>query len=74
MGVTQERTASPFRCTVHAPQSAMPQPNLVSSQAQIVAQIPQQRHLGIAVKGALNPIHLELDQEVLLIRHGLLNL
>ncbi len=28
-GVMQERTASPFRCTVHAPQSAMPQPNLV---------------------------------------------
>src|ERR1700692_904999 len=28
-GVTQERMALPSRCTVHAPQSAMPQPNLV---------------------------------------------
>jgi hypothetical protein len=25
----QERIASPFWCTVHAPQSAMPQPNFV---------------------------------------------
>ena len=28
-GVTQLRMASPFRCTVQAPQSPMPQPNLV---------------------------------------------
>src|SRR4051812_32741634 len=28
-GVTQERTASPSRCTVQAPHSALPQPNLV---------------------------------------------
>src|ERR1700745_3631402 len=29
MGVTQERVAAPLICTVHAPQSAIPQPNLV---------------------------------------------
>src|ERR1700704_3390194 len=28
-GATQERIAFPSRCTVHAPQSAMPQPNFV---------------------------------------------
>src|SRR5271168_3472962 len=28
-GVMQERMALPSRCTVHAPHSAMPQPNLV---------------------------------------------
>src|SRR5262245_43778100 len=28
-GVTQDRTARPSRCTVQAPQRAMPQPNLV---------------------------------------------
>src|SRR2546422_10467076 len=28
-GVTQERIAWPSSCTVHAPQSALPQPNLV---------------------------------------------
>src|SRR5207253_9538403 len=28
-GVTHDRTASPLRWTVHAPQSAMPHPNLV---------------------------------------------
>ena len=28
-GVMQARTGSPFRCTVQAPHSAMPQPNLV---------------------------------------------
>ena len=28
-GVTQPRTAAPSTCTVHAPQSAMPHPNLV---------------------------------------------
>ena len=27
--VTHERTGAPSRCTVHAPQSAMPQPNFV---------------------------------------------
>jgi hypothetical protein len=29
MGSWQERTGSPFRCTVQAPHWAMPQPNLV---------------------------------------------
>src|ERR1700674_3297457 len=29
IGVEQDRTGLPSRCTVHAPQSAMPQPNLV---------------------------------------------
>src|SRR5579871_3034786 len=29
IGVMQERVASPLMCTVHAPQSAMPQPNFV---------------------------------------------
>src|SRR5690349_24068266 len=29
IGVTQERIASPFRCTVQAPHRAAPQPNLV---------------------------------------------
>src|SRR5258708_27727448 len=29
IAVTQERVASPLMCTVHAPQSAMPQPNFV---------------------------------------------
>ena len=29
MGVTHERTGAPFRCTVQAPHSAWPQPNLV---------------------------------------------
>src|SRR2546428_10368710 len=29
IGCTHERTAWPFTCTVHAPQSAIPQPNLV---------------------------------------------
>ncbi|MNN45434.1 hypothetical protein D3C81_1597700 [compost metagenome] len=28
-GITQERTAAPFMCTVQAPHRAMPQPNLV---------------------------------------------
>ena len=28
-GSTQERVAVPSRCTVHAPHTAMPQPNLV---------------------------------------------
>ena len=28
-GSTQERVALPSMCTVHAPHSAMPQPNLV---------------------------------------------
>ena len=28
-GVTHDRTASPLRCTVHAPHSAIPQPNFV---------------------------------------------
>ena len=28
-GMTQERVASPLMCTVHAPHSAMPQPNFV---------------------------------------------
>src|SRR5437868_8213420 len=28
-GVWQDRMALPFRCTVHAPQKPMPQPNLV---------------------------------------------
>ena len=28
-GVTHERTGEPSTCTVHAPQRAMPQPNLV---------------------------------------------
>ncbi|MNG31785.1 hypothetical protein D3C84_1176560 [compost metagenome] len=28
-GNTQERTATPFICTVHAPHKAMPQPNFV---------------------------------------------
>src|SRR5207302_11494224 len=29
IGCTHERTTWPFTCTVHAPQSAIPQPNLV---------------------------------------------
>src|SRR5215207_3021416 len=29
IGVTHERMAAPLRCTVHAPQSAAPQPNFV---------------------------------------------
>src|ERR1700741_5464988 len=29
MGVTHERVGAPFTCTVHAPHSAAPQPNLV---------------------------------------------
>jgi len=29
IAVMQERVASPLMCTVHAPQSAMPQPNFV---------------------------------------------
>src|SRR5882672_6736067 len=29
IGVTHERTASPFRCTVQAPHNALPQPNFV---------------------------------------------
>ena len=29
MGVMHERTGAPFRCTVQAPHSAWPQPNLV---------------------------------------------
>src|SRR5688572_22084670 len=29
MGVMHERMAAPLRCTVHAPHSAAPQPNLV---------------------------------------------
>src|SRR3954470_22370632 len=28
-GYTQDRTAAPLTCTVHAPHAAMPQPNLV---------------------------------------------
>src|SRR5262249_40779510 len=28
-GITQDRLGMPFRCTVHAPQRATPQPNLV---------------------------------------------
>ena len=29
IGMTQERTALPLRCTVQAPQAAMPHPNFV---------------------------------------------
>jgi hypothetical protein len=29
IAVVQERIASPFRCTVHAPHNAMPHPNFV---------------------------------------------
>src|SRR5450755_1560922 len=34
-GVTQDRAAAPSMCTVHAPQSAIPQPNLVPVMASV---------------------------------------
>ena len=61
MGVQQERMAAPFSCTVHAPHSAMPHPNFVPVSPGHVAQIPKQRHVGIAVKRLFLPVYLKTD-------------
>ena len=45
-GVTHERIGLPSRCTVQAPHSAMPQPNLVPVRPELVAQHPEQRRVG----------------------------
>ena len=60
-GSAQERTGSPSTCTVQAPQTAMPQPYLVPGQAELVAQHPEQRHLGFDVDGAGAAVHVELE-------------
>ena len=43
MGVTHERVGAPSICTVHAPQSAMPQPNFVP----VIPSTSRNTHKGI---------------------------
>ncbi len=47
IGVMQERDASPLMCTVHAPQSAMPQPNFVPVMFSVSRKYPEQGHLRV---------------------------
>ena len=56
--VMHERTASPSRCTVHAPQAPMPQPNFVPVMPSMSLIAHKQRHLGIGVdvdRPSVNP-------------------
>src|ERR1700716_1792379 len=71
IGVMQERVATPSRCTVHAPQSAMPHPNFVpvrpsssrsvhkigvSDGTSTVTDLPLTFRVGMASRnGVLNP-------------------
>ena len=62
-GIWQERTGWPSRCTVQAPHSAMPQPNLVPGQAERVAQHPEQRGFRIDIHFDRIAIDVELGHE-----------
>jgi len=53
-GVTHDRVASPSTCTVHMPQTDMPQPYLVPLRLKDVADDPQKRH----VRGASTVVAL----------------
>ena len=64
--VTQERIASPFLWTVHAPQSEMPAAELCSRQSEDVTQIPQQGHIGITIETAVHSVYFELNHSLLL--------
>src|ERR1700694_2476845 len=59
-GVTQERMALPSRCTVHAPQSAIPQPNLVPGRPAISRTAHNRGMLG----SASNVVDLPLSTNV----------
>ena len=64
MAVVQERTASPFRCTVQQPHRAMPQPYFVPVKADHVANHPEKRRAFGHVDGVRLSIHGEF------VRHG----
>src|SRR2546430_91108 len=57
MLVMQERVGVPSRCTVQAPQSAIPQPNR-AGHAENVTKHPQQRGVAVDIGGASTPLTL----------------
>ena len=61
IGVWQERTGEPSRCTVQAPHWATPQPNLVPVRPRSSRIDPQQRGVGSTSSCALLAVDLELD-------------
>ena len=67
MGVRQLRVASPFTCTVQAPHSPMPQPNLVPVSARSSRRVPEQRHVGIAVETGRLAVYSQLDHWIPLV-------
>jgi hypothetical protein len=67
INVTQLRVAAPLTCTVQAPQQPHATPVLGPGELQQVAEVPQQRHLRIAIERTLNAIDLALN-------HGLTSL
>src|SRR5262249_19088517 len=58
-GVWQERMARPSRCTVHAPHSPAPQPNLVPFRLRTSRINPEQQH----VRGDIDGRGLSVDSE-----------
>ena len=59
----QARTACLSTMTVHAPQSAWPQPNLVPVRPDLIAEKPEQRKIGIAIPVLFLAINLHLDHD-----------
>src|ERR1700674_1251949 len=62
-GVTHERVGSPFTCTVHAPQSAMPQPNLVPVRLSWSRSAQRRGVSGAARKSTGSPLTKNLAME-----------
>ena len=46
---------------MQAPQNPLPQPNFVPVRPKLVPQIPEQRHLGVAVERSAHPVNRECD-------------
>ena len=59
MEVMQERAGAPSMCTVQAPHSAMPQPNLVPVMPKHVAQHPQQRRVAVDIDIVCRPVDFD---------------
>ena len=69
-GVTQPRTATPSTCTVHAPQSAMPHPNLVPVSPSSSRTYQSRGMFGSPWKRRLMPLILTETIDLLLLFSG----
>ena len=59
IGVIQERLSTPSICTVHAPHSAMQQPNFVPGHTEHVTRHPQRRRIAVDIDAVYVPIDFD---------------